>query len=419
MEDSVQKNQIKETVNQLYALRAGLSLVDKEYDKVKYVISSRDKTTGKIQHKIDSLSIGNSNNEYIAKENQKEKKKKVTEYLNDCQKIEARKAEDENLHKNKLEKKQNEKKQIIKSIKGLGSFMFACLVVLIVLSVVTARGPRSGITTGISGLILGAAFCQYYVTVPCMIIDLVKLRKTNKAVLQLEDEYKEYMMNCETIYQMPKKPDLEDYDLEVDKLYESINENNIIISQCRNEIKEKNKEAAYEIKEISEKGLELYNLLVPEFSSMLDQRDWENVDLIIYLLETGRAETMKEALQQVDTYSHTDRIVGALVSASHSISLTIRENIQDLKYTVAKCADELGKKIDRVTYNVSVLSDKQSEISNELHIVNERMEKTNLSIEMQNALLEKSNVSSAKMAENVEKMRTYADEAYIKNVNKW
>lgn len=62
------------------------------------------------------------------------------------------------------------------------------------------------------------------------------------------------------------------------------------------------------------------------------------------------------------------------------------------------------------------VSDRQSALINEL---NKNIIKTNSSIEMQNALFEKANVSSAKMAENVEQMRLYADDAYIKNVNKW
>ena len=62
------------------------------------------------------------------------------------------------------------------------------------------------------------------------------------------------------------------------------------------------------------------------------------------------------------------------------------------------------------------MSDRQSALISEL---NKSIIKTNSSIEMQNALFEKANVSSAKMAENVEKMCLYADEAYIKNVNKW
>ena len=169
----------------------------------------------------------------------------------------------------------------------------------------------------------------------------------------------------------------------------------------------------------SKKGLEMYELVVKEFSSSLpnlDQRDYKNVDLIIFLLETGRADTMKEALQQVDIYVSTEKIVQAINNASQSISQSISLNINSLKSTIWESSYELGNKLDRLTYNVSAMSDRQSALIKEL---NDNVSKTNSNMEMQNALLEKANVSSAQMAENVEKMRQYANEAYVKNVNKW
>ena len=52
--------------------------------------------------------------------------------------------------------------------------------------------------------------------------------------------------------------------------------------------------------------------LITEFSSVLDPRDWANIDLIIFYYETGRADTLKEALQQVDRQRQNEALIKAI-----------------------------------------------------------------------------------------------------------
>ena len=51
----------------------------------------------------------------------------------------------------------------------------------------------------------------------------------------------------------------------------------------------------------------LYSALEKEFSALLDPRDWKYVDLVIFYFETGRAESMKEALQ-LRSEEHTSEL---------------------------------------------------------------------------------------------------------------
>lgn len=63
---------------------------------------------------------------------------------------------------------------------------------------------------------------------------------------------------------------------------------------------------------------------------LIDLRDWENVDLLIFYFETGRADNMKEALQLVDRQRQTEILAKAVAMASAEISKTIHQSMNRL-----------------------------------------------------------------------------------------
>lgn len=78
----------------------------------------------------------------------------------------------------------------------------------------------------------------------------------------------------------------------------------------------------------------LYEVLVRTYACILDPRDWQYLDLIIFYFETGRAENMKEALQQLDRERQTKEIVGAINQATSLICRTITSEMSALRRTV-------------------------------------------------------------------------------------
>ena len=78
---------------------------------------------------------------------------------------------------------------------------------------------------------------------------------------------------------------------------------------------------------------------------LIDFRDWENVDLLIYYFETGRADDMKEALQLVDRQRQTDQIVEAVESASESICKSIDRSMRQLGNALSQSFGVLSKQM--------------------------------------------------------------------------
>lgn len=69
--------------------------------------------------------------------------------------------------------------------------------------------------------------------------------------------------------------------------------------------------------------------------SLIDPRDWKYVDTLIFYFETGRADTMKEALQHLDHEIQTRQIINTVVRATEYLAETIRIGIQQITERLA------------------------------------------------------------------------------------
>lgn len=142
------------------------------------------------------------------------------------------------------------------------------------------------------------------------------------------------------------------------------------------------------VKSVSTKlSQEMYNALVAQFKSVLDIRDWEHIDLIIFNFETGRADTLKEALQQVDRRVQTDEIIEAIESAGSSIAATINVTMRELR-------SDLNKSFNRLSEQLAI---QHAEQMTALGNINRSIERTNESI----AKLQSATENNGKTLENI------------------
>ncbi len=160
----------------------------------------------------------------------------------------------------------------------------------------------------------------------------------------------------------------------------------------------KEKELSDIQKTLSGETDQLYNAAKSE--TLIDERDWKHLDVIIYVLETGRAETMKEALQQADLFVRHEEIKDAIRTSALAICQTIRQSIDDLSYSIGLRLSELQTEMERI-------GDAQEGIS-------ARFDSMIDAQKLNNALLEKANVSSEQLAADVHRMRHISDEAYYR-----
>ncbi len=151
---------------------------------------------------------------------------------------------------------------------------------------------------------------------------------------------------------------------------------------------------------------DFYDTLLENYGNSLDKRDWAYLDLVIFYIETNRAESIREALQQIDRERQTQQIVASMREATEQICLSIKTEMRSL-----------GQSIE---YGFNRL---ESSVSDMKNIFNRRISSLQASVEnsaaqtqllasaqisqstLTNALLAKSNATSEQLMNDVNYIR--------------
>ena len=161
-------------------------------------------------------------------------------------------------------------------------------------------------------------------------------------------------------------------------------------------------------------GNVIASTLYENYSKILDMRDWENLDFIIYLFETGRVNNIKEALLIVDKERRKNEIVSAINNASTAISENINNGFTKLQESLNNRLNLLVKQVEKLSSNVVSLN-KTIEIQTERIITD--LNKLNTTAEYGNALREKANISSTQLVNDMNYIRNFAENVEIRRRN--
>lgn len=144
--------------------------------------------------------------------------------------------------------------------------------------------------------------------------------------------------------------------------------------------------------ELAEELRPVYYATVDAYSNMIDERDWEYLDVVIYYFETKRADSIKEALQLVDRMVQTNMIISAVETASKDIQGCIYNACRVLSDKITAACDRICSGLNSVVGAVN-------------------MQSTLLvsAVDMQNALYEQSNRTSSQMAADIKYIKEKTD----------
>jgi hypothetical protein len=163
----------------------------------------------------------------------------------------------------------------------------------------------------------------------------------------------------------------------------------------------------------------LYNEILQQYNNILSEVDWGNVDLIIYYLETHRADTLKEALLLVDNKKKHDELISTINSSTEYIASIINRRIYAIEKTLIISIDFLVQfiniKFDELHSNIlsnglrqiKLLEEqniKLDEITKNSSIYKINLQKIISSNDIQNALLKSIDTSSIELARNVKEI---------------
>ena len=144
--------------------------------------------------------------------------------------------------------------------------------------------------------------------------------------------------------------------------------------------------------------------LQERYGMIIDESDWKNIDLIIHYIVTGRADTVKEALYQVDRQRQTEQIVHAIKEASQAVGNHINNAFNKLGTALTESFTILDIHIQSIGDSIRKSNEiSQSQNEKLLDKIEKHIEET----KVQNVLLEKATRTSDELLSDLKYAQNY------------
>lgn len=380
------KEEKKETIATLYALRAGISVLSTITDETKRLGAD----ILHAQKRISELETRQGN---LGNEAQEDKDFYAEE-------LEVKKNDLQEAREKLKTKKKERTEQIMKEVFSFVGFFILLLIplglMIVALHYVTVDPNEINQGSLMFVCIIGIPSAISLITkLVTIIIDSKKnTRKYNEEVAVIEKEIRELEEDVQQ-----RENNEENALITINKKYADLD------VDIKREIKEKNDIVEKKTEEVLAQILKFntgYEAVQNEFENFLDERDWENVDLVIYLYETGRAIDLRDALIQVDMERRNERLISAIRDATKAIAYTIERGFGELKAIVI----ERMTKLDNSIRNLS------NRIAEQTEAMQAQMRRIANIASAQQALQEKISESSDSLARDVSYMKDITHRSY-------
>ncbi len=370
----------QDLVVKLYALRAGLSVLSEIHDEAKEIIRKIAKMNDEI--------YACKNKQNYAEQQVRQKQKDYLEKIDSQTKC-------ANRSKSELRTFEREENQILtkfeKSKKLITVFSILSISSLIVSVVGLCLAFRS-ITLGIMGGI-ASQIC----IISCVVLGLIRDNKkcTMPQLKKTQEELSYWRTRASA-----EQNKLNDLLANKESTFAEIEQcRDKIIDDYNHEIELAEQKIQNTLTLISTRFQAAHKAMQEQFGSVLDERDWGNVDLIIFNYETGRARDLRDALIQVDKERRNERLIEAVQSASNAITSSVQRGFGSLQSAM----DIQFKRLDQsIAANASQQTQALGQHLGQIAQISSEQE----------ALLNKIYESSDEMAEDIEYMRNIAARTY-------
>ena len=403
----VEKDQV---VSSLYALRAGLSVIAENTSEIKRMEAAaiaREQETANLRVKIREANIG-------------DEKKAISDCQNSNMKyLEEQKKELVTNNQNLIEEKKRGihrcKKDIVKYSWKL--ILMAFLYIILAFWIVVSIGAFVSKIFTIFPIIF--AIIHIFIMVKIYKSDweigifqnIANIKESKTEIRESRSEIPRLKNNI--FYEIEKlekevQQDIKEETANLKALKKEHEELLLALSEHEEKKEKENKKDATKIAAIAEESQAIYKKLAATYASTIMEDDWKNIDLLIFYLQSGRAESCKEALQLVDRQRQTDQITKAIADASTTISNSIRNYTQILGNLIVQSSANMESQIRNIGREINGW---QMETAKQMSALGESLdmqigqnrqllaqgEEALSATRLQNALLEKANESSEQL----------------------
>ena len=422
----------------LYAIRAGLSVISQYTDEIKSCENSvaickdeKEDSEAVLQETATDEIQFNKNLQRLRQQERDValKLKQEQAYLKKEMDLQAEhKANEEQLVKKQYKKKGVwlESLLFFRWYSLIGILSIPCFIACLIAYMSTPQGPAN---EAVSGWFTFFAIVVAFYLLSCIIVYFVF---RHKGLKEARDEINELIeSDCRKVEWARQKTEQVKRDFE--KVQEEIKKYCDYIEVC----KEKKAEIALQIKAtektIKERELvasqqtsyyaslskDMRDALVKSYSGLVNESDWQNVDLLIYYLETGRADSVKDGLLLVDRQLQADQITKAITQASSQIQSSLKIAFENLGAALTRSFSIISSQIADLTKetrkarrvsesiivqndellasNERIISATEKQTQAYIDVGNEQIDQ----LKLNNALLEKANESSVQLMQDL------------------
>lgn len=311
----------EELIANLYALRAGLSVISLEYDTVKQIkeeVKTQQERAQSSEKKINLLNKTlHSTRSFDDSENTKldeRKKTLLAEKEGDLKKVD--------------EKMRAPKKGLV------GCAVATILLMLPIINFLVQGMPAVGIPYGGIILLMWAIY---------LIIFFRKRSEINSEKNKVISDYEMRLKQSEDNTEKRKIADAkkkEDAQKNLEREQQNLERYRSNLVEAKNKYKETTSVSL-------KKTTDILQVMMVQYASVISINDWANMDLIVYYLSTGRADTMKEALQLYDRQRQSFK------QSEQNVRNTINSSFVTFKAAIERCLNELSRKLELQQQQVS------------------------------------------------------------------
>ncbi len=346
--------QNKEFIAKLYSLKAGLSMISLEADKIKSAEAEIADAKNHEQKTEYDLNSANQSLQYVKKQ-----------------------AESDRRHRDDLKKKRITKNIVGGVLLAISAFtMISMPVVMMITNILLDVMGNKNIFAG-AGPMIAMVFLSMATAIPALL--LIKFFKPK------EERYweKEYEEKTVVVNECVLKCKQAENDLALTRAAVQA-----ITVKCNSVVLES-----------TDTAMAVYNSLLETYNDTLDINNWSGIDYIIYAYITGRADNLSDALRFLDEERRYEGIVAAIDRASAQIATTINQAFADLSYHITKNFESLENTIKK---NTSTIVSSINSLSSDVRGVSSSVESLGNGIAMQSALQKKSNENTKRLAEDMD-----------------
>ena len=154
-----------------------------------------------------------------------------------------------------------------------------------------------------------------------------------------------------------------------------------------------------DIKKIRDNSIAIKQALAESYKDLISPADWQHIDVIMYYLETHRADSIKEALNIIDSKLQFEQLTNVITSSAEAVCGYIQSGFIKLNNNLIKSHEIIMDKLDDIEYKVDA---NRELIGSTAQVLARGIDRQVSEAKLNNALVKKAHKQIGELLEDME-----------------